>query len=120
VVGKYVGRMQVRPGREDELSSAEKKQLQKGQMGLDLVLREDGTFLKQITEGTWKLAGDRVVLQPTHFGGKTLEQMRETAEEMGRTFGLAFVFNPFELIVGTDCLETPEDGGVMYTVFERA
>lgn len=117
--GTYIGRNRVRPGREDELSPTERKQLEKAAT-VDLVLGADGTFKKQITEGTWVSKSDRVVFSPTRFGGKTEEEMRLAAEEMGRSFGLRFVFFDFELLVKDDVLVTPDESAVIFTEFSRA
>jgi hypothetical protein len=116
--GKYVGRSMVREGREDELSPQERKQLKAG-AAVDLDLRPDGTFTKQVTEGTWEIEGERVVFHPTKFGGKTLDEMRTAAEEMGRAFGLAFVFIDFELLIQGDVLVTPDTNALIYTQFSR-
>src|SRR5687768_11289784 len=83
--GRYVGRSQVREGREAELTPQERKQL-RSNAAIDLVLREDGSFTKQVTEGTWTLEGGVVRCTPERFGGKTLDEMRATAEAMGRAF----------------------------------
>jgi hypothetical protein len=117
--GKYLGRNRVRPGHEDELSSTERKQLEKAPT-VDLHLREDGTFTKQITEGTWTVERDRVILKPIRFGGKSEAEMREAAEAMGRTFGLKFVFYESELLVCDDKLTSPDDRAVIFTEFTRA
>ena len=120
LAGKYVGRNKVREGREDELSPQERKELQKSSNTVELHLRPDGTFLKQVTSGTWKQDGERILFSPTHFGGKSHEEMRRAAEEMGRTFGLAFVFNAFELNVVGDVLITNDERTLIYTEFTRA
>jgi hypothetical protein len=119
LAGKYVGRSKVREGREDELSPQERKQLQKGSNNVDLELRSDGTFTKQVTEGTWREAGDRIVFTPKKFGGKTLEEMRAAAEEMGRAFGLAFVFQEFDLLIRGNVLLTSDERTLIYTEFSR-
>lgn len=117
--GKYLGLKKVREGREDELSPRERKELAKAKPDVDLELRPDGTFKRQITEGTWQEKGDRIVFQPTAFGGETMEAMRARTEEMGRMFTLAFVFNPFELKIEGDALATPDEDAVIVTEFRR-
>lgn len=117
--GQYRGLKKVREGREDELSPKERKELAKAKPDVDLLLREDGTFKRQVTEGTWRVDAERVVFQPDTFGGETLETMRTRVEEMGRTFTLAFVFSPFELLIEGDALVTPDENAVIVTEFRR-
>jgi hypothetical protein len=119
IAGKYVGRSKVREGREAELSPQERKQLEKASNVVDLELRADGTFSRQVTEGTWKETGDRLHFSPTRFGGKTKEEMERAAEEMGRAFGLGFVFNEFELIVKGEALWTADERSLIYIEFTR-
>ena len=119
LAGSYVGRSKVREGREDELSPQERKQLQKSSNLVDLVLRDDGTFTKQVTEGTWRESRDRITFTPTKFGGKTKDEMERAAEEMGRAFGLAFVFYEFELLIQGANLVTSDDRALIYTEFTR-
>jgi hypothetical protein len=119
LAGSYVGRSKVREGREDELSPQERKQLQKASNVVDLLLRDDGTFVKQVTEGTWREDGARLVFTPKKFGGKTKEEMQQAAEEMGRAFGLAFVFNEFDLLVQGETLVTSDDRALIYIEFTR-
>jgi hypothetical protein len=114
--GKYVGRAVCRPGREDELSPQERKQM-KASTPIELELREDGTFVKQITVGTYEVDGERVIFRPLRFGGQTLDEMQRVAEEMGRYFGLAFVFNNFELLIEGEVLVTPDPTALIYTVY---
>ena len=117
--GQYLGLKKVRSGREDELSPKERKELAKAKPDVDLLLRPDGTFKRQVTEGTWKLSGDEVLFSPVSFGGETKEQMRARTEEMGRMFTLAFVFSPFTLLVDGDALVTPDPDAVVITEFRR-
>src|SRR4051812_43832544 len=102
--GQYLGVKKVRSGREDELSPKERKELAKAKPDVDLLLRPDGTFKRQVTEGTWQLKGHEVIFSPVSFGGETQEQMRARTEEMGRMFTLAFVFSPFSLLVDGEAL----------------
>src|SRR6185312_1291675 len=97
ICGKYRGEARVRAGREAELSPQERKQLQKGAAENLLEISANGRFTKQVTEGTWSLEAKRILFTPEKFGGKTLAEMQEAAEANGRSFGLAFVFNSFEL-----------------------
>lgn len=117
--GSYLGLKKVREGREDELSPKERKELDKAKPDVDLLLRPDGTFKRQVTEGTWKSENGKVIFTPTTFGGETEEKMRARTEEMGRTFTLAFVFKPFELVIEGDALVTPDESAVIITVFKR-
>ncbi|MEZ0325655.1 MAG: hypothetical protein ACAH95_07095 [Fimbriimonas sp.] len=119
LAGKYVGRSKVREGREDELSPPERKQLQRGAAEIDLELRENGTFTKQVTEGTWREVGDRVLFTPKKFGGKTLEEMTRAAEEMDRAFGLSFVFHEFDLLIRGETLLSSDERTLIYTEFTR-
>lgn len=117
--GAYLGLKKVREGREDELSPKERKELAKAKPNVDLELRPDGTFRRQVTEGTWTLSEGKLVFQPVTFGGETLAAMRQRAEESGRMFGLAFVFDPFELEATPEALFTPDDGSALVTEFRR-
>ena len=115
--GTYLGRREVREGRQDEVSPKERRALAKGEEALELVLSRNGTFSKQVTEGTWKREGDRVRFTPRTFNGDTLEAMRDRTEAMGRRFGLAFLFDPFELQIEGADLSTPDDGSPIFTKF---
>lgn len=117
--GAYLGLKRVRDGREDELSPKERKELAKAKPNVDLELRADGTFRRQVTEGTWTREAEKVIFQPVTFGGETLAAMRQRAEENGRMFGLAFVFDPFELEATPEALFTPDDGSALVTEFRR-
>ncbi|AIE85708.1 hypothetical protein [Fimbriimonas ginsengisoli] len=117
--GNYLGLKKVREGREDELSPKERKELQKAKPDVDLALRGDGTFKRQVTEGTWEVEGERVVFKPTTFGGESLEKMKSRTEEMGRTFTLGFVFAPFELAIEGEALVTPDENAIIVTEFRR-
>jgi hypothetical protein len=117
--GNYLGLKKVREGREDELSPKERKELEKAKPDVDLALRGDGTFKRQITEGTWEVLGNKVIFTPTTFGGETLEKMKARTEEMGRMFTLAFVFNPFELLIEGEALVTPDESAIIITEFRR-
>lgn len=118
--GEYLGRKKIRPGREDELSPKERKDVERAKTVVDLKLAADGHFQRQVTAGKWHREGDVVHCQPLTFGGETLETMRARSEAMGRMFGLAFVFDPFQLVVTAEGLATPDDGGPIYTEFQRA
>ncbi|MGV3614605.1 MAG: hypothetical protein ACO1SV_04635 [Fimbriimonas sp.] len=117
--GAYLGLKKVREGREDELSPKERKELAKAKPNVDLDLRPDGSFKRQVTEGTWTAEGNRIRFQPMTFGGETLAAMQQRAEENGRMFGLAFVFDPFELETSEGVLFTPDDGSALVTEFRR-
>lgn len=117
--GNYLGLKKVRPGREDELSPKERKELAKAKPDVDLLLRADGTFKRQVTEGVWTTDGKTVRFEPTTFGGESKETMRARTEEMGRMFTLGFVFNPFELAIDGDALVTPDEDALIVTEFRR-
>lgn len=119
LVGKYLGIKKVREDRQGELSLKERKELQKARPDIDLELRPDGTFRRQATEGKWCIDGDLLLFRPVSFGGHTLDEMRKRAEEMGRMFNLAFVFNPFELRCERDTLVTSDAQAVVYVEFRR-
>ena len=106
--GKYKGRTCIRPGREDELTKQELSKIKKGIDAVDLELKPNGRFVhKKATEGVYRCEGGKVLFLVETFGGQTLQQMRDKAEEMNRTFGLAFLFDPFELHIEGDKLVTP-------------
>ena len=54
-------------------------------------------------------------------GGPRQQKCRDLhrAEESGRMFGLAFVFDPFELEADDGALHTPDDGSALFTEFRR-
>ena len=54
------------------------------------------------------------------FGGKTLAEMTQAAEEMGRAFGLSFVFQEFDLIIKGETLLSSDERAIIYTEFSRA
>ena len=117
--GAYLGLKKVRDGREDELSPKERKELAKAKPNVDLELRTDGSFRRQVTEGTWEIEGSRLRFHPHTFGGETLDAMRQRAEDSGRMFGLAFVFDSFDLEAAEGALQTPDDGSPLFTEFRR-
>jgi len=119
ICGQYLGLKKVRAGREDDLSPKERKELAKAKPDVDLLLREDGTFKRQVTEGTWKQQGNEIVFSPVSFGGETKAQMQARTEEMGRMFTLSFVFSPFSLKVEGEALVTPDPDVVVITEFRR-
>jgi hypothetical protein len=119
VCGVYFGRKMVRPDRRDELSPTERKELERAKPNVELVLRPDGTFVREITAGTWRQTGNRIELTPTSFGGETVEVMRERSESMGRTFALSFLFNPFELRFEGGALVSADDRLLIYMEFRR-
>jgi len=120
LVGTYVGRCRVRAGMESALGAAEKKRFLKHTEAVRLELRADGTFShKSTTEGRYTCAGDHVSFVPTVVSGLTEDQMRRSAEEAGRVFGLAWLFTPFELKVQGEILVTPDERAVVYTEYVR-
>lgn len=117
-VGRYKGRTRIRPGRESELTKQELSKLKKGVDEIDLELKPDGKFVwKKATEGAYQISGNKVLFTVETFGGQSLQQMRDRAEEMNRTFGLSFLFNPFELVIEGDRLVTPEESSVFYVEY---
>jgi hypothetical protein len=117
--GKYKGRTCIRAGREGELTKPEFNKIKKGIDLIDLELRADETFVfKKATAGRFRVDGLTVYFTVESFGGQTLQQMRDKAAEMERTFGLAFLFDPFELVVEGDKLVTPATGSPIYIEYE--
>lgn len=115
--GRYLGLKKVREGREAELAVKERKEIQKAKPSIDLELRADGSFQRQLTTGTWEVDGNAVTFHPELFGGESFEDMKRKAEAMGRMFGLAFVFDPFVLHREGNALVTPDEGSAIYTEF---
>lgn len=118
--GRYKGRTCIRPGREGELTKQELTRVRKGLDAIDLEIRAGGRFAyKKASEGSYQLVGDRITFRVETFGGQTLQQMRDRAEEMNRTFGLAFLFDPFDLAIEGEVLVTPDADSPIYLVYER-
>lgn len=117
--GAYRGVRKVRVGREDELTPKERKALAKPESALELRLRTDGTFVRQVTEGQWRKCGGAIEFQPELFNGETLATMRAKSEGLGRTFGLAFLFDAFLLEIHGSVLVTPDDGTPLYVEYAR-
>ena len=119
-VGTYVGKPGPRPGREADLSPAERKRFVGGKEVSRLELHATGCFtLNGTVEGKWSVQGAVLRLQPERFRGRTRrEQAQESARE-GREFRLAFVFDAFELGVVGETLVEPGNG-VITTVYVRA
>jgi hypothetical protein len=120
LAGTYSGRFRVRPGMERDLAPAERKKLLKQTDPVSLDLRADGTFtFKGSAEGRVAMTGTTLVCQPASVCGTTREQMERAAEEAGRVFGLAWLFQPFELTIEGDLLVSREASSVVYTEFTR-
>ena len=118
--GRYKGTTRIRQCREEELTKQELSRIRKGLDAIDLEIRADGRFIyKKASEGTYEIAKDRVLFRVETFGGQTLQQMRDRAEEANRTFGLAFLFDPFELVIEGDALVTPDKRSPLYVAYER-
>jgi hypothetical protein len=118
--GKYKGRTCVRLGREGELTKPELSKIKKGLDAIDLELRADETFVfKKATVGRYRVDGVNVFFTVELFGGQSLQQMRDKAAEMERTFGLAFLFDPFELVLEGDKLVTPATGSPIYVEYSQ-
>jgi hypothetical protein len=118
--GRYKGQVRIRPGKEGELTKQELARLKKGGEIVELELRPDGRFRwKGSFDGAYKAMGALVRFTPEKFGGQTVEQMRMRSEEMGRTFGLAFIFNPFDLRIEGECLVTTDDDSPIFTEYRR-
>ncbi|HWD41702.1 MAG TPA: hypothetical protein VG944_22865 [Fimbriimonas sp.] len=121
LVGSYKGRTKIREGMEASLSPLDRKRFAKATEEYPLELASDGTFThKVVTRGTFEVCGDRVTFQPRHFNGLTLDSMIRAAEEAGRTFGLAWLFNPFELLVRGEELVTPDEGSAVYIAYSKS
>lgn len=120
ICGRYFGLKRAREGCLNDLSPRERKELGKAKPTTELFIYEDGTFKRQLVEGNWRLVENRITFIPVTFGGETLEGMRTRTEAMGRTFGLSFIFNPFELQITEEGLITPEDGAPIAIEFRRS
>ncbi len=108
----------VRPGMEGELSKKELALIKKGGQVHNLDLLPNGRFLlKDAIAGKYTVSGDRVRFVVEVFGGQTLPQMRANSESNGRVFGLAFLFDPFELVIVGESLVTPDPNSVLYTEY---
>ncbi|CAN5344174.1 hypothetical protein BH11ARM1_BH11ARM1_18370 [soil metagenome] len=118
IVGTYVGRCQVREGREDELTPKDRKEL-KNSAPVNLSILPEGTFQKDLTRGQCDLTNGRVTFRPTHFGDKSETEMADAAEAMGRVFSLSFLFLEFELIVAEDGLVTPNNNSLTYVKYSH-
>ncbi len=104
-----MGAPRLRPGTEDSLKPAEIRALLREAQPAPLELRADGTFRHRgALEGRYTVEGALVRCAPTSFDGMTHESMRGRAEDAGREFGLAWIFDPFDLEI--------EDDGTMATV----
>jgi hypothetical protein len=120
LAGSYIGQLRVREGMEKELSAAERAKFKKSTERVALVLRADGSFhYKGTTEGVCSREGDKLLFTPTAFNGQTLEAMEKAAFEAGRMFGLAWLFNAFELRVAGEVLVSTDDRAVMYMEYLR-
>lgn len=120
LAGSYKGRYCVRPGKEDQIAPAERKKLLKQSDPASLIIRADGTFTyKGGTEGRIDRKGATLTCRPTSVSGATLEQMEQAAREAGRTFGLAWLFRPFELRIEGEVLICAEADSVIHTEFRR-
>jgi len=120
LAGNYIGRPAPRPGREEDLSPAERKRYEKTKEEYPLTLRPDGTYnYKTLTEGVWTVEAEAVVLTPSTFGGKTLAEQRAECERLEKEFRFAFVYDVMRLYIEGDALITPKDG-VIVTLFRKA
>ena len=119
-VGRYEGRKLVRPGREDELSRKELSDLKKMKETYPLELRTDGSFVwKKAFEGHFRQSGNVLTFQPARFSGQTLTEMRRKAEDLGRVFTLAFIFEPFRLRLEGDTLVSLDDTAPWYLEYRK-
>lgn len=120
LAGHYAGAPRIRPGAENSLSPAELKGLLREAAPAPLELREDGTYRHRgAVEGRCTLDGVNLRLQPVSFDGMTLAQMRTRAEEMGREFGLAWLFDPIDLVVEDDGTLATAGSGVVQVAYTR-
>jgi hypothetical protein len=119
-MGRYKGRTCVRAGREGELTKQEMAKIKKGLDPIDLELKAGGRFsYKKASEGSYAVLGDKMAFSVETFGGQSLKQMQDKAEEMQRTFGLAFLFDPFELWIEGENLVSPASNSPIYVEFSR-
>ena len=117
--GKYIGRPGPRPGREDDLSPAERKRFVGAKESYELCLHPTGKFTYNgAIEGTWHRTGQRILFRPITFQGKSFSEQQRSCEQQGRQFRFAFVYDEFELEIHDQRLV--ETGtGVIATVYER-
>jgi hypothetical protein len=121
IAGSYIGKPKIREGMEACLAPVERKRIAKGTDLACLELKIDGTFVhKKTTWGVYQIVGRRILLRPREFNGASLETMKEGAENAGRSFGLAWLFDPFELFINGDTLETSSSASLIYTVYVRS
>jgi len=121
LAGNYVGTPRLRPGAEDSLKPAEVKALLREAAPAPLELRADGTFRHRgALEGCVLLKGGRLQFEPASFDGMTKEAMRARAEDAGREFGLAWIFEPFELEIEEDGTMATVTTGVVQVAYTRA
>ena len=120
LAGSYVGRPRIREGMEGQLAAPEKMRFLKSTETIPLELKPDGSFLyKKTTQGQCRREGDRLFFQPAVFNGTTKEQMERSAEEAGRVFGLAWLFNPFSLKIAGSGVLVSDDRSIIYTEYTR-
>ncbi len=120
LAGSYLGRCRVRDGMEGALAPAERNRFLKNTETLPLELRDDWTFShKGTTEGSFTQDGEVLNLVPISFAGLTEPQMRQAAEDAGRTFGLGWLFAPFQLKISGEALVSGDDKALVYTEYLR-
>jgi hypothetical protein len=120
LVGTYVGEVKARPGREAELDAKDRARIRKNKERLDLEIRSDGTFsCHPARSGTWRRTGNLVKFSVLSFDGKTLEEMREQFESQGAAFRLGFLFDPFELALVGDALQSTDEASPLMTEYLR-
>jgi hypothetical protein len=105
---------------ESHLAPVERKRLSKNDELCPLLLKSDGTFLhKKTTWGVFEIVGNRIMLKPKEFNGLSLDSMESAARNAGRAFGLSWLFDPFELLVVGERLESENHGGLIYVEYVR-
>lgn len=115
-----MGAPRLRPGAEDSLKPAEVKALLREAQPAPLELRADGTFRHRgALEGKYTIRESRLQFEPESFDGMTHAGMRERAEDAGREFGLAWLFDPFVLEIEDDGAMATCSEGVVQVVYTR-
>ena len=120
LAGSYVGAPRLRPGAEDSLKPAEVRALLREAQPAPLELRPDGSFRHRgALDGRFEIDGCRLRFAPASFDGMTCEAMRQRAEDMGRDFGLGWLFETFELEVEPDGTMATVEPGVVQVAYTR-
>ena len=120
ICGDYIGRTKIREGMEASLTPVERKKIIKNEEVCPLILNSDGTFNhKKTTSGRYEVKGNRIFFKPEQFNGVSLQAMKQAADQAGRSFGLAWLFDPFELQIDGESLVSGQPSAVIYTEYLR-